>query len=78
MQALVDKLTCTLPEMEELSKGKTRGGAQALVDALADTLAEVEPVTPGKRLSDAHAVIDLLGDAWQHTGQCPGSGQHGD
>ena len=56
----------------------TLGNAEALVDAMADTLQEVEAVTPGNTLGDAYALNDLLGDRLRHTGQCAGSGQHGD
>ena len=59
-----------VPEMEELSVGDTRGGAQALVNALAETLAEVEALTNGDTLRDAHALNHLLGDTWRHIGQC--------
>ena len=62
--------------MEELSVGKTRGGAQELVDALGDTLAEGETVAPGYILGDAHAINDLLYTCWRHTGQCAGSDRH--
>ena len=75
-QALVDTLADTVLEIEELSKGKTRGGSQALVYALDDTLPEVEVVPPGEKLGDAQALNDLLGDTWRHTKQCAVTGRH--
>ena len=62
-----------VPEMEELSVGDTRDGAEALVDALANTLAEVEALTTGDTLGDIHALNDLLGNTWRHIGQCAGT-----
>ena len=73
---LVDTLADTVPEMDGLSVGDKRGGAQALVDAMADTLPEMDAVTPGDALGDAYALNDLLGDRLRHTGLCAGSGQH--
>ena len=57
-----------VPEMEELSVGDTRGGAQAPVDSLADTVAEVETVAPGDILRNAHAMNDLLCASLRQTG----------
>ena len=65
-----------VPEMEELSVGDTRDGAEALVDALANTLAEVEALTTGDTLGDAQAQNDLLGDTWRQIEKWTGTGRH--
>ena len=76
VQALVDMLADSLPEMEELSVGDTWGCGEALSDAWANKVAELKAVTPGETLGDAHALSDLLGDSWRHTGQCVGTCRH--
>ena len=75
-QPLVDMLSDSVPEMEELSVGESWGCAEALRDAWADKVAEFKAVTPGDTLGDAHALNYLLGDTWRHTGQCAGTCRH--